>query len=84
MKSMKQRASKRLWDIIAAREIPVPMKAVSSTPKEYSSKEYVSPAVRRADKVAKGIPVNWLDPPARRTRAKLLRYNRQTGVVPIA
>ena len=84
MKSMKQRASERLWDIIVAREIPVPVKAVSSTLKKYSEKEYVSPADPRADKIANGIPVHWLDPPARRLRAKLLRYNRQTGVVPIA
>ena len=84
MKAMKQRASERLWNIIAKREIPVPVKAISSVKKEYSPKEYMSPTDRREAKAKEGVPVMGLDPPARRTRSSLLRYNRKTGAVPIA
>ena len=84
MKSMKQRASKHLWDIIVKRETPVLAKATPTEVKPYSSKEYVSPTERHSDKVQGGVPVMGLDPPARRTRAKLLRYNRQTQGVAIA
>lgn len=77
-------SSANLWNIIAKREIPVPVKAVSSVKKEYSPKEYMSPTERREAKAKEGVPIMGLDPPARRTRAKLLQYNRQTGAVPIA
>ena len=76
---MKSKASQQLWDIIAKRETPLPVKAVSSVPKEYSVKEYISTTERKEAKIKGGIPIMGLDPPAQRSRAQLLRSQRQNS-----
>ena len=80
MKSMKQLASARLWDIISARANPMPVKVERPGKKEYSSKEYVSAEQRKASKESGGIPTTFLDAEERRKRAQVLRWKRQHGV----
>ena len=77
MKAMKQRASQHLWNIVVKRETPLPVEAISSEKKEYSVKEYVSSTERKEAKVKGGIPIMGLDPPEKRSRAQLLRSQRQ-------
>ena len=80
MKSMKQRASARLWDIISKRANPVPVKVERPGKKEYSSKEYVSSEQRKVAKESGGIPTTSLDAEEQRKRSQVLRWKRQHGV----
>lgn len=77
---MKKRASARLWDIIAKRTNPMPVKVERPGKVEYSSKEYVSVEGRKASKESGGIPTVSLDAEEQRKRSQVLRWKRQHGV----
>lgn len=79
-RSMKQRASNRIWDIIATRAVAKAPPVKSPSPKkEYITKVYQTSTERKEAKESGGIPTQHLSADERRTRSRILQWRRQHG-----